>query len=85
MKKLRKSTSRLRYMVLSRRTLPVDIEDKNWLRQNKLLNGEIWKLTQELKLVGNNGIWNEKMFPVFKIKIRRFIRENCPDYIDRLI
>ena len=72
-------------MVLSHRTLPVDTEDKNWLRQNKLLNGEIWKLTLGLKLIDGNGVWNEKMFPVFKIKIRRFIRENCPYYIDRIL
>ncbi len=74
-----KYLQKLRYEVIVKRAVPFDDEDIEHARQNKLLNAELVRQSVYLNLARK-----PIMMPVFIIKMRRFIRENCPDYISRL-
>lgn len=48
--------------------------------EQKLLNAEVLRLALDLGLPEN-----VKMLPVFKLKMKTFVKDNCPSYIPRLV
>ena len=78
--KPRKERMKLRRLVIKPRERGFDEEDEDVIKQHKTLMLETNRLAYELGLPEN-----AKMIPVFKIRLRRFIKENLPLYVERLI